>query len=497
MTCWLCGFETTELATDAKAPTCENAPCQICIAVTKVDKEIDQAVATLQRLLAKRCDLRSEQNRVHGLMHRLPVELKNSISELLLPPRDESGRTERNVKTPSYFASICRSWRDIAWSNPLLWSTMHIALGTHISTSDSSSRIDFVQDWILRSRTMPLTLHIVIRDRDEGLQRLIDAISRCSNRWHSLSLNIPLKLLRAFHSSNSHYHVLKRLRIIAGDGSGDDINEPVPLLDPTVSPEQIEICGVPFQWLQISWNHLSSAKVGHCGLDDLMQLFQHASQMTYCHIFVPLDRDQVISVPLIIHHGLKTLSLRYTRNWDAVDIFLGSLTLPCLQEFHVNEMFLLGYLPALVHRSSCPLTRITFVSAMGSISDWDVFGDLQPLPGVTDLVFENVETAHQTATAASNVKKLLLEEYFPDLCCITLGEDHFLFLLDQGVIPLLLDRKPPRHGAGNRGRLRSIRVKCQSDMLDYVVEEVGEQLKAKQSSINLTEDGFEILITEA
>jgi len=80
-TCWLCGFETTKLATNGKAPVCENGPCQICTAVDKVDEDINQAMATLRRLLVKRCDLLSEHNRVHEtLMNRLPVELKMSYS---------------------------------------------------------------------------------------------------------------------------------------------------------------------------------------------------------------------------------------------------------------------------------------------------------------------------------------------------------------------------------------------------------------------------------
>jgi len=86
MTCWLCGFETTELATNAKdAFTCENVHCHICEEVANIDKEINETAATLQCLLAKRCDLRSEKNCVHGIpIHRLPVELKNYIFELVV-----------------------------------------------------------------------------------------------------------------------------------------------------------------------------------------------------------------------------------------------------------------------------------------------------------------------------------------------------------------------------------------------------------------------------
>src|SRR5258708_11380954 len=117
MTCWLCGFETTELATNAKSPICKNGPCQICTAATEVDEEIDQAVATLRRLLAKRCDILSEQNHVHGtLIHQLPVELKNRIFELLLPSRDEWGEINGGGMQ-SFLAtiSVFRGWRDVAF----------------------------------------------------------------------------------------------------------------------------------------------------------------------------------------------------------------------------------------------------------------------------------------------------------------------------------------------------------------------------------------------
>ena len=99
--------------------------------------------------MAKRRDLRSEHNRVHGtLVNRLPVELKSHIFELLLPDRDEWGEilaTER-MTMRSFLASIsvCRGWRDVALSNPFLWSTIHVALGT----SNQTSRFN---DWILRT----------------------------------------------------------------------------------------------------------------------------------------------------------------------------------------------------------------------------------------------------------------------------------------------------------------------------------------------------------
>jgi len=77
---------------------------------------INQAMATLRRLLVKRCDLLSEHNRVHEtLMNRLPVELKNVIFSFLLPTRDEWGRISPVERTGMLsFLAVCRGWRNIA-----------------------------------------------------------------------------------------------------------------------------------------------------------------------------------------------------------------------------------------------------------------------------------------------------------------------------------------------------------------------------------------------
>ena len=499
MTCWLCGSGTTRLGTDAEVISCKDSPCQICIAVAEVDGEINQTVATLRRLLAKRCNLRSEQNRVHGtLINRLPVELKYYIFELLLPLRDEWGTLpgigDRTIM-PSYLTSICRSWRDIALSSPSLWSTMHIALGTHNSKSDPCSRINFVHDWILRSRPLPLTLHVVVHDKgfpEEELKGVIDATSQCSNRWHSLSLDMPLNLLEDFHHSNFQCHSLKRLRIIARDGY---LNQPLPFLNPKTSLEEIEIYDVSFWSLRISWNHLSSAKVESFYMEEIAQLFQHASQMTYCHISLPNFSAGNFSMPSIIHQRLKTFSLCSARYLDMGATLLGSLTLPRLEEFRTDEIVLLTptCLSALVHRSSCPLTRITISIPSGA--EFGPLDDLQPLPGVTDVVLEYLGAGLFT------IEKLLLEEYFPDLRHLTLRLQPFFCLWHNGIISMLLDRKKPHPDAGNEGRHRKLLVIDRHRIGEFNAlvwkSGIGRELEALELNITLREDGFEVLIPEA
>jgi len=258
-----------------------------------------------------------------------------------------------------------------------------------------------------------------------------------------------------------------------------------------VSLEKIEMVDVCFKSLQNLWNRLSTAIVECFDLEEITQLFQLASQMTYCDILLPQCRPENFSMPPIIHQRLKTLSLCSTRYSDFAAQIINSLTLPSLQEFHCNEMVFLtpAYLPALMHRSSCPLTRITLFKNLGNSCSY--FGGLQqPLPGVTDLVVDQVD-----GILVLKLKKLLLENFFPDLRHLTLRLRAFLFLWNAGAIPLLLDRKRPRPDGPNEGRLHKfLVVKDQSttgiDKFDRMWKsDVGEQLNAL--NISPREGGFE------
>jgi len=470
MTCCLCGL--TKAPT---APICKDGPCQICTEVTEVDKEINQAVANLRRLLSKRCDILSEHNRVHGtLIHRLPVELINRIFELLLPPRDEWGEIKRTGRplTRRFLAtiSLCRGWRDVAFSNPFLWSTMD----TDLKISNLSSRIN---DWILRSRTLPLTLHIQCFDTskiEQSNKILADTMSFCSNRLQSLSLVVDSQFLFGLQHNKFQYHRLTQLRITT-----TGIYQPLSLLNPTASPEKIELNGSQsFRSLHISWNRVISATIFRLKLEDVTQLFQHASQMTICRISLIGRGPGDVSIPPITHHRLKTLKLRLADR-GAPDLrVLGSLTLPCLQEVEIFKIIHLVQLSALVRRSSCPLTKLTL--HLDQIESPSSFDELQPLPGVTDLV-----VGYDKGGA---MKGLLLEEYFPDLCHLTLRLQPFEVLWNIGAISLLLDRKRPRPDEPNGGRLHKFIVVDQR--FDRIwISDIGKQLK--KLNVTWREDGFE------
>jgi len=119
-------------------------------------------------------------------------------------------------------------------------------------------------------------------------------------------------------------------------------------------------------------------------------------------------------MPPIIHRGLKTLKLCLSPRWDVVPGPLGSLTFPYLEAV-IYEAISLKQLPALVRRSSSPLTSLILSLDSAHLP----FDELRPLPGVTDLVIKGWRPE------GGAMMRLLLEGYIPDLRHLTLRLQPF------------------------------------------------------------------------
>jgi hypothetical protein len=169
------------------------------------------------------------------------------------------------------------------------------------------------------------------------------------------------------------------------------------------------------------------------------------------------------------------------------DILLGSLTIPCLQEFHTDDLDLLMpvYHPELMRRSSCPLTRITLLDDL--FGGLEVLDEWQPIPGVTGLVLESLDDV---------VEELLLKKCFPDLCHLTLKLQTFLYLWKNGTISELLAHNGPRSDAPHEERRLKLVVVDSlpgPELENMWNSDIGKQLKALD--ISLREDGFELFMT--
>lgn len=102
--------------------------------------------------------------------------------------------------SPDDIASVCRRWRDIALSDPALWSTLFLSL--HHSTDKTLRRsIKAVDRCLERSRNMPLSCFITgtvkrfQRSHDRLVLRLLCALFGHQKRWRAVKIHPPQDFL--------------------------------------------------------------------------------------------------------------------------------------------------------------------------------------------------------------------------------------------------------------------------------------------------------------
>ncbi|KIM46632.1 hypothetical protein M413DRAFT_64128, partial [Hebeloma cylindrosporum] len=89
-------------------------------------------------------------------IRRLPPEILNSIFQWCYDPDIWE---KQAASAPLLLCCVCKTWREVAISNPLLWNSHSIDLGRFHdrSNSNSSNFLDVIQ---ARSRGKPLALEI-------------------------------------------------------------------------------------------------------------------------------------------------------------------------------------------------------------------------------------------------------------------------------------------------------------------------------------------------
>ena len=108
----------------------------------------------LASLVLNRQRLCSQINSLSSFNSLLPAEIKAAIFykavQLPCPLYDGDGEGEPSVVTPLFLGKICRDWRDLVWSSPLLWSNIHSA-----SQEDAMLKLIFFGTGYLELRVAP------------------------------------------------------------------------------------------------------------------------------------------------------------------------------------------------------------------------------------------------------------------------------------------------------------------------------------------------------
>ncbi|CAA7264054.1 unnamed protein product [Cyclocybe aegerita] len=334
--------------------------------------------------------------------------------------------------TPWKLGIVCKSWRDIFWSTPQLWTSVTI----NTSRVSEQGYTEFVQRWLFRSGGLPLFL--TLGEGDYPRQRYIPEesavetalyaiLNESSPRWSRLNVCVSdqqLKYLSKFPSClpsllDLHFKRFSRSKKALVFGGH---------MKP--SPSKIAIRGVKFQDIGIAWDHVTHVEAAKFQVADCLETFRQAKQMTHftVHSFRNADPSSELFPEAIVHQRLQVLNIR--TKYDAQNGLLDSLTLPSLQDLCCSGQITKA---SLITRSGCKITRLDLRKSFSQPTDFEIqlLDLLERLPSVTHLTLDYpaisnafFERLSSSTAPSAGVEAGKMVEFLPDLCsfhmCCTL-----------------------------------------------------------------------------
>ncbi|KAJ7728478.1 hypothetical protein B0H16DRAFT_1263867, partial [Mycena metata] len=298
----------------------------------------------------------------------LPPEIVAEIFLNFLPNYPERPPL-LGVLSPLVLCGICRPWRQVALSTPVLWRALEIELRDHEDPKALADKLDLMDAWLLRSGDCSLSLRIhhysasfALRPPPPSLPEFYQTLVRHRRQWEHLDLVMSFRHLSIIQGD------MPRLRhLIFGpndnpieDAPTPDLFNRSPQLVNVILTEDFVPSAISLPWTQFTRLEGLCLYEHECG-----EILTSARHLVHCTVtIVGLEQDATIpDVPAHLH--LQTLILHVsdmTRIEVDLSNLLSKLTLPALRTLQLPESYMpLDPLPTLesfISRSRCFLREL-------------------------------------------------------------------------------------------------------------------------------------------
>ncbi|KAF5324059.1 hypothetical protein D9611_008344 [Ephemerocybe angulata] len=152
---------------------------------TEGDIGPDLELEELKLFIAAHCALLSPAR-------RLPDDILREVFLNCLPPNHNA--TFSPADSPVLLTHVSNRWRDVAFSTPRLWSTLHIPLLSRL-LDYSSNRMSTIKEWMARSGSVPLslsfgTLPVALLPTIPDIGLLLSVLSPALTRLENMSITL-------------------------------------------------------------------------------------------------------------------------------------------------------------------------------------------------------------------------------------------------------------------------------------------------------------------
>ncbi|KAJ7908970.1 hypothetical protein B0H13DRAFT_647975 [Mycena leptocephala] len=287
----------------------------------------------------------------------LPPEIVSEIFLNFLPVYPERP-PHFGVSSPLILCQICRRWRAIALSTPSLWKAIEMVITTDYSEEELAELLEFLQAWLKRSGSCPLSLSLRSYSHSPLLRQFLQTIVVHSRRWQNVSVLVPFKHL---HLIQGDMPLLRDMAFGPSDFGFSHHGEALTLFDAAPHLNRVVLMRYFLKSIMIlPWTQLTHLEA-HCVYEyECTEILRDAPNLVSCTFCVccALEGGTIAVVP--VHSHLRDMVLLIDNNPDVrLWIILDCLTLPALRTLRVVEHgIILGSLKAFIARSQCTLEEL-------------------------------------------------------------------------------------------------------------------------------------------
>ncbi|KAF7356380.1 hypothetical protein MVEN_00970400 [Mycena venus] len=273
--------------------------------LARLDAEIKDMEIALSQLKERRALLKMPIDAHMALispMRRIPQDVLVEIFFSCLPLQHNA--LIDPAEAPLILGRICRDWRRVAYSTPMLWSSIHIPAPNYCSASTALlSRLEnLVEAWLERSATCALDIslyHTTIL-ADVEIDPLISQLLPVSRRLRHLALSGDAKLFRPLLQLGAEdLPLLKSIRIETGTYEifDDHPSAASALQIPTLRDvslrlaESVDPLLLPLRWSQLTGLRLhcssfwiATGPVGGLTLGGALEVLRRCPNLERCQL---------------------------------------------------------------------------------------------------------------------------------------------------------------------------------------------------------------------
>ncbi|KAF7346509.1 hypothetical protein MSAN_01879000 [Mycena sanguinolenta] len=305
--------------------------------IARIDAQIEEMELALTELKAKRASLQRPIDAHRALaspMRLIPHDVLLEIFFACLP--SEHNALIDPAEAPLLLGRICRHWRSVAYSAPMLWSSIHIpSLDYHNTPPNILLGLQkFVEAWLERSATCPLSVSlsdssVEFDDTFKNLSLVLQILG-VSRRLRYLTLDADADFLRPILQLGAEdFPLLKSIRMNVENQPISTNFLEIPTLEDVAlrAPLFTQPLSLPLPWSQLRKLHLScwmqhDDHAEGLTVDGALDLLRRCPNLEWCGIrvtqYLPHSGLSHTRSPIILPH-LHTLALSgwnlYLEKW--------------------------------------------------------------------------------------------------------------------------------------------------------------------------------------